>query len=748
MRELRVEQGLTLAQLHELTHVSKSHLGNLESGSRHPSKEIAVPIDKALGANGELVELASQAPRRVRGQHRARPAQLPAVHHFVGRTHQLGLLHQARADGTTLITIDGPAGAGKTALAVRWAHDIARDFPDGTLYADLRGYAVDQPAEPVVVLGRMLNSIGIGPAHLPANLDERTALFRTQLEGTRTLIVLDNAAAAEQVRPLLPGAPTCLVVVTSRSRLSGLTVRDGAVRVTLTPMSLSDALVLLRRMIGARVDEEPDAASMLAHRCGLLPLTLRIAAERAALQSSTTLADLAEQLSSAQSRLDLLATDDDSSAARVVLSWSYKALPTDTARAFRLIGVHPGDDITVPAAAALVGISQNAARRQLEALAAIHLLEPTAADRYGIHDLVRAYASDRASAHEPEAERHAAMRRIVAFYLHSAHAAAQLLWPHRTLPPLPDPAPASHPLTFTTKHEAMQWCEAELRTLAAVTVAGTRRALDEAVFLPVVLNDFLFHRHAWQLWKPAVQEAAHLAESARHDHAHAALVNALGNACLDLQQPQEALASYQQALQIRRSLGDLGGQAWSLLGVGRTYDVLGDHGEASRCLADARRMFASVDDQWGYAITTSYRADACRDRGQVEEALGHVKKALEAFELIGERQSAGCALTKMAAIELERDRANTGQAIDALSRAHAAFTDSGDLWGQADTLRRLGQLHLDLGDPEKAHECLSAAAELLSDVTEPSAAQLRHRLLDTLRETQAVPLQPTPREAT
>ncbi|MCK2239752.1 MULTISPECIES: tetratricopeptide repeat protein [unclassified Crossiella] len=742
MREFREERGLSLADLHLCTHISKGHLGNLEQGKRQPSPEIALTIDRALYAQGELAALAGAA-RRTRAHHRARPAELPAARHFVGRVRQLDLLQQAR-QRASLITIDGPAGVGKTALAVRWAHDIAKHYPDGILYTDLRGYAIDQPIEPVVALGRMLNSVGIGPSAMPNTLDERTALLRTQLEGTRTLMVLDNAATAEQVRPLLPGSSTCLVVVTSRSRLSGLSVRDGAVRVTLRPMSLDDALVLLRGMVGARVDDEPDAASTLARQCGLLPLTLRIAAERVALLENMTLAELSEQLSPARRRLDLLATEDESSAARDVLSWSYKALAPKTARLFRLIGLHPTDGVTTEAAAALVGTSRDEAQQQMDALAAIHLIEPVTTNRYSVHDLVRDYATDLALAHEPEPERHAAIHRAVSFYLHSAHAAAHLLWPHRALPAVHAAEDAAEPLAFTTKHEAMQWCETELLTLAAATAAGTKRKLDEAVFLPVALNDFLYHRHPWQLWKPVVQDAKDLAQQLGHGHAHATLTHILGNAYLDLQQNEEALASYQQALSTREDLGDHAGQAWSHLGLGRTHDVLGDHPSARLHLEEARRLFSSVGDQWGYAITTSYFSEACRDRGQIEEALEHVTAALEVFEQIGERQSAGCALKKIASYQ--RDQGNVDQAMQALNRALAAFADSDDLWGQADTLRTLGQLHLDRGDLEDAHASWNAAADLLSDVNEPSAAEMRHRLLDTLRANETVPPRPTPRE--
>jgi len=299
------------------------------------------------------------------------PAQLPGdVDVFTGRAAELAELDRllttapirtdaadkAGGDSTSVVisAVSGTAGVGKTALALRWAHQVRAEFSDGQLYVNLRGYDPDQPLSAGYALAGFLRALGVPGAEIPPEVDERAAAYRSLLDGRRILIVLDNASSVEQVRPLLPGTPSALVVVTSRDALAGLVARHGARRLDLDLLPPEDAVALLRALIGERAEAEPDVAVTLAGQCVRLPLALRVAAELAAARPSTSLAQLVGELADEQRRLELLdAGGDPRTAVRAVFSWSYRHLPAEAARAFRLIGLHPGPDLDPYATAAL-----------------------------------------------------------------------------------------------------------------------------------------------------------------------------------------------------------------------------------------------------------------------------------------------------------------------------------------------------------------------------------------------------------
>ncbi len=342
------------------------------------------------------------------------PRQLPpGAVEFVGRREHLERLTRAASAGAPVVVISGEAGSGKTALAIRFAHEAAGRFPDGQLFVDLQGHAAGRPVGAVEALRRFLRALGTTPDRVPADQEEAAALYRSLVAGKRMLVLLDNAGSAGQVRPLLPGAAGCLVAITSRSRLPGLLARSGGTPVTLGPLTEPEAMTLLRTLLGGtRVDAEPAAATAIAARCAFLPLAVRIAAERAAHRPRLPLAQLAAELAAEHDRLDALtAGEDPGTTIRSVLSWSYHSLPPAAARLFRLLGLHPGPDISVPTAAALAGISTAEAARLLETLAGIHLLEETAPGRYHLHDLLRAYAAERATTGETPASHTAATQR-------------------------------------------------------------------------------------------------------------------------------------------------------------------------------------------------------------------------------------------------------------------------------------------------------------------------------------------------
>ncbi|MGM1061679.1 ATP-binding protein [Saccharothrix sp. Mg75] len=427
-----------------------------------------------------------------RPDHPRVPRQLPpVVRGFTGRVEHLAAL-DALLDrdgggdrGAVVISaLDGTAGVGKTALAVRWAHDVQHRFPDGTLYVDLRGYAPGAPADPGEVLGWFLGALGVPPERVPSGPEERAGCYRSVLAGRRVLVVLDNAHSAGQVRPLLPGDPDCLVVVTSRARLTGLVVGEGATRVTLDLLTPGEALELVRTVLGPSwADAEPDAVVELIGACARLPLALRIAAGRVAAHPHLTLADLVAELRGDQGRWEALSVPhDERTAVRPVFDWSYRLLGAEEARVFRLLGLHPGPEIDLHAAAALAGVGLASARRSLAALGEAHVVEPIARDRYRLHDLLRAYAADRAAREESAGARDRARRNLVEWYAHHAVTAAAAVAPMLTEwfgVPEPD-ANAAPEVTFADPAETWAWARREVVNLLPVTREAARHGLDRS----------------------------------------------------------------------------------------------------------------------------------------------------------------------------------------------------------------------------------------------------------------------------
>ncbi len=336
------------------------------------------------------------------------PRQLPgAVPHFTGRSEELARLSQitdqarSQAPGTVLISaIGGTAGVGKTALAVHWAHQVANRFPDGQLYVDLRGFGPScAPMPAATAVRRFLDALAVPAERIPADLDAQIGLYRSLLAGKRILIVLDNARDPDQVRPLLPGAAGCMVLITSRSRLTDLIALDGAIPLTVDLLTTREARELLVRRLGrARVSGEPAAADELIGLCARLPLAVNIAASGALAHPRTPLSSLAAELRDTRRRLDLLSAGTGAANLRAVFSWSCQTLSSPAARMFRLLGRHSGPDISIAVAASLAATGPDQARRALDELTAAHLLTEHAHGRYRLHDLLRAYATEQAQA--------------------------------------------------------------------------------------------------------------------------------------------------------------------------------------------------------------------------------------------------------------------------------------------------------------------------------------------------------------
>jgi DNA-binding SARP family transcriptional activator len=418
------------------------------------------------------------------------PSMLPAgVAGFAGRARELRALSAMTSPGhgPVLITaIGGTAGVGKTALAVHWARQHARRFPGGQLYVNLRGFGPADPLPPAEALRGFLDALGVPPAQIPATLERRQALYRSLAAGRKILILLDNARDPAQVRPLLPATPTALVLVTSRDQLTGLIPGDGAGPLTLDVLTEADARELLaQRLESARLAVEPTAATELITLCARLPLALAITAARAAARPQFRLAALAAELRDARGRLDALdmGAGSDTADARAVFSWSYRHLSSAAARMFRLLGIHPGPDITAPAAASLAGLGLPEARRLLRELARGHLIAESRPGRFAFHDLLRAYAAEQARAIESGEDLRAATGRALDHYLFTAYTAALLLNRAQQPAELATPRPGVAPEQLASHQQALAWFEAEHRVLSAAAVLAAEAGFDS---------------HAWQ----------------------------------------------------------------------------------------------------------------------------------------------------------------------------------------------------------------------------------------------------------
>ena len=535
----------------------------------------------------------------------------PTVDNFTGRAEQLRQLDAdlARSQSGMLSAVSGTAGAGKTALAVQWAQMRRGSFPDGQLYVDLRGFDPERPLLPGQALGQFLRALGVAGADIADDIAERAAQYRSLLSGRRMLILLDNARDVEQVRVLLPGTPSCSVLVTSRDNLIGLIARHGAHRIEVDVLPLEDSIELLRALIGPRLDgpeqspaggdavehdavehdvvephavehdavephamsavelhamsateQDPDAA-MLAEHCARLPLALRIAAELAVSRTGAPLAELVADLASGESRLDLLeAGDDPRTAIRAVLSWSYLGLPVDAADTFRLLGLHPGADLQPSALSALADTNVAQAQRILGLLARANMVRQGPSGRYRMHGLLHAYASELAVRHDAAPYRSASLGRLSDHYLHTAAQAMDVLFPTRRhrRPELP-PARVST-VALTGVAAARVWLDAERANLVAVTgqAAGGGRPLQALQLAQTVAHDLdsgAHHAQAMIVHRSALAAARQLDDRA----AEAVALDSLGIAALRLRQP-DGIDHLQQALSIYRQLGDRIGQ--------------------------------------------------------------------------------------------------------------------------------------------------------------------------------------------
>jgi DNA-binding SARP family transcriptional activator/Tfp pilus assembly protein PilF len=700
-------------------------------------------------------DLAPGAARHAAAEAGVRPAQLPAdAGAFTGRAAALEWLDQ-RTPQAGAVAIVGTAGVGKTALAVHWAHRARERFPDGQLHLDLRGHATMPPVRPIDALGQFLRALGVPPERVPTGLPEAVSLYRTLLVDRRLLVVLDNAAGADQVRPLLPGGPGCLALVTSRDRLDGLVARDVAPRITLDVLTAPEAHALLARTIGAdRLVEQDRPVAELARLCAHLPLALRIAAANLATIPTASLASLdrsdARRLAGgdepgagidvagyvrrlqAEGRLAGLAVvGDEQTAVRSAFALSYASLPDDARRLFWLIGLAPTADVTTRSAAALAGTGLAEADRLLDELTRAHLLSAPGSGRYTYHDLLRQYATELAAA-RPEAERAAAVARLYDWYWAYADRAARLLYPEKVRLPA---APASGPLQWTEKwtdsSEALGWLAAEHRNLVlAVAHAAGHGPRPMAYRLADALRGYFIA--GWHVadFEQVSRAAATAAETEQDLPGQVTSQLGLAHCQHQRQEAAAAIDHFRRTATLAERAGWPEAQVTALTALGAVY------AESGQLAAAAEQFELALDSHRrdgrlaGQALCLGNLGALAAERGRLDEAAEHFRRALEIDRDQGSLTGQAHDLYNLGEVHLLRcqlDPART-YASEALTR----FREAGSRFGESESLSLLAQVDLLAGDHHRARELVQAALAVAGELDSGGAGYCEALARDAL----------------
>jgi DNA-binding SARP family transcriptional activator/Tfp pilus assembly protein PilF len=619
-----------------------------------------------------------------------RPAQLPMdVRGFAGRESELARLDtlmSRRTEGAPVVVlsaISGTAGVGKTALAIHWAHRRAGEFPDGHLYVDLRGYDPDQPVRPADALTGLLRALGVAGSQIPADTADRAALYRSVLAGRRVLVLLDNAASPEQVRPLLPGAPTSSVLITSRDRMAGLVAREGADRIDLDLLPADDAVALLRGVVGSRVDAAPAAAAVLAAQCARLPLALRVAAELVVARPDTALAELTDELA-ARRRLDWMDAGGDSyTAVRAVFSWSFERLPPGARRTFRRLGLHPGVDVDVFAASALTGDRVEATTQHIRILLDAHLLRSAGADRYGMHDLLRVYAVELAADEEEPAGRHEAITRLMDHYADTAAAAFDVV--------LTGGRADTPDQLIVDPTDAVAWFDAERSNLIAVCEFAVRHGWPDHVRRIAAATWRYLDRgghYADALTMHSTARAAALATGNRTAEADA-LIN-LGVTQWRHGAADRAIDSLTTGLTLSELSGDELNQARALANLGIVEAALGRYENAASRLEQALPHFDRLGHAVGKAGAHNNLAVIYIRQERYDEATAHLQETLRHSLSTGDSIGEAHARTNLGRIATQQCR--YAEATEQHELALASSRANGDQVGEALALCNLGEV--------------------------------------------------------
>ncbi|MGW4394940.1 ATP-binding protein [Amycolatopsis nivea] len=681
------------------------------------------------------------------------PRQLPSVvRDFTGRAEQVAVLDavlpadDARGDGgavddagaggsVVISAVDGAAGIGKTTLAVWWAHRVRHRFPDGTLYTNLRGYGPGDPATPGEVLEGFLQALGLPGERIPAGTEEKASVFRSLLAGRRVLVVLDNANAAEQVRPLLPGTAGCVVVVTSRSRLTGLVVTEGATRLTLDLLSEPESITLASGIIGLqRAAAEPDAVRELVRYCGRLPLAVRIAAGYAS-GPETTVAEVVAELADERYRLDVLSRDGDERATvRAVFDWSYQRLDDERARVFRRLGLHPGPEFCAEAAASVTGLDLSGTRRVLNGLAAAHLVEPTRLGRYRLHDLLRAYASCRAEVDDSAEQRKQALERTWQWYAYHAKTAHNVLSPaHRSwYPMLRLEVRADPSIELPDAARAWAWLESERDNLIAAARDADRHDRNPLTLLLTTATGMILARQGQQENRLDLARLA-LATARRGGdrtvEAHALLE--LAEVHQAAGQRREAHDASVEGLSLARDLGNSELQAAALNNLGLVLTEQGQHAQARDRFLAALPLASGAQQGRLEAVIEGNLSELSTRQGNYRQGLRHAERGLSLRRAARDHRGEAFALHHVA-----QARQGLGDLPEAIAQCRNALAIEPHHRTPQDTAEiqdTLGACLRDTGHTDQAKSCWQNALALYDQYGHPRADGLRVRLqaLDT-----------------
>jgi tetratricopeptide (TPR) repeat protein len=639
----------------------------------------------------------------------------PALAQFVGRRAELDRLDALSTGSTRLLIIAGAAGAGKTALAVHWAHEVERDYPDGQFYLDMRGFDTGSRVSAAEALPQLLSALGVAVETIPVSPDAQAGLYRSLLAERRMLLVLDNVSSPEQVRPILPGGPGCLVVVTSRDRLGGLVALDGAHRLTLDVLSPPEAHDLLARAVGAaRLTSEPEAAADLARLCGYLPLALRIIAARLADQPHRTLGVHVQELASAD-RMAFLRIDDDArSSVRGAFDLSYRALPAAARRMFRLLGLVPTPGgLSSAAAAALAAVPIGEAEELLDKLARLHLVRPVTADRHACHDLLLEFAAELVT-DDPLAYRQAAVTRLLTFYLATVDQAGTLLT-SQAVPRLPRTpvAEGAEPVEIADSEQARRWIHLEWDNL----VAGLRHAAASgprpmAWHLADALDgsSYLFPSISRPEWKAIVETALAAALAENDPHGEAAMRRHLGVIHWHMAEFPAAIEQHSRAARLFGETGWRQGELAALRGQGAALAQLGRMREAIDLFERALAVADDLNDLFGQVSNLNNLAAAWVELGDSDRAADYLVAALPLLE---DSRYSGHEIGVYGTLGLIRyEQGQVDAAVEAFEQALATARALGDRRLEADSLVTMGAIHRDAGRYAAATETFTEVLDI------------------------------------
>jgi tetratricopeptide (TPR) repeat protein/transcriptional regulator with XRE-family HTH domain len=668
------------------------------------------------------------------------PAQLPpATNDFVGRRDALaildGLLAEAEANpaAPVIAVVTGTAGVGKSTLVTHWAQQIRDRFPDGQLHVNLRGFDPEKtPVPPAEAVRGFLDAFEVPRHRFPAGPDAQTNLLRSLLSGRRVIMVLDNARDSDHVRPLLPGSPGCLVLVTSRSQLPGLIAVEGARFVPVELLNADESRALLAGRLGdEKVAAEAAAVDEIVKRCAGLPLALAVVAARAATRPHLPLTAVTAELRESSSQLESLASAYPGVDVRAVLSWSYALVSAPAARLFRLLGLAPGPDIGTAAVSSLAGAPVFEVRPLLAELVGAHLVTEQKPDRFACHDLLRAYARELVDA-DPAPDRMAATRRVLDHYLHAAHAADESLNPPRGPIALAEATDGVTTEPIDDRSRALAWFAAEHQVLVAAVEHATRAGHDAHAWqLAAACVSYFDLRGCWYDWTRTQQVALRATRRLGDRFAEAHVQRFLGGAATRLGRFLDARVHQSRALQLFGELGDPVNQAYTHRSLGWIAEQEGDNRTALRHDLRALDLFRRSGHRGGVANTLNSVGWCHAQLGDHERAIEDCERALALLDELGDLP--GVAMTLDSLGYVHRLLGRHAQADQLYRRAQALFVTLGDRHNEAVTGANLGDNRHEAGDPEGAAAAWQSALLILDEVSDPKADAVRASLAGLIR---------------